>query len=111
MPLPVNVKVALALPEFAPLLGVLAVPCTVLPPMTVLFGPFAIESVTAPLAVKPAWTSSMKFGPPPRSMSKIVVSPSTGTRALGSVSVYGRSRRPAPAASTIPIMVAPLKQG
>src|SRR3954453_2993365 len=37
-------------------------------------------------------------------MSMIVVSPSTGTRALGSVSVYGRSRRPAPAASTSPIM-------
>jgi hypothetical protein len=34
----------------------------------------------------------------------MVVSPSTGTSALGSVSVYGRSRRPAPAASTIPNM-------
>src|SRR3954467_12572602 len=40
----------------------------------------------------------------PSAMSRIVVSPSTGTRALGSVSVYGRSRRPAPAASTSPIM-------
>src|SRR3954447_11572643 len=37
-------------------------------------------------------------------MSRIVVSPSTGTRALGRVSVYGRSRRPAPAASTMPII-------
>src|SRR4051794_13119954 len=37
-------------------------------------------------------------------MSMIVVSPSTGTSALGSVSVYGRSLRPAPAASTRPIM-------
>ncbi|GAB1688514.1 hypothetical protein KRM28CT15_03170 [Krasilnikovia sp. M28-CT-15] len=34
----------------------------------------------------------------------IVVSPSTGTSAFGSVSVYGRSLRPAPAASTRPIM-------
>src|SRR6187551_913684 len=37
-------------------------------------------------------------------MSMIVVSPSTGTSAFGSVSVYGRSLRPAPAASTRPIM-------
>ncbi|GAA2679715.1 hypothetical protein Apa02nite_026000 [Actinoplanes palleronii] len=34
----------------------------------------------------------------------IVVSPSTGTSAFGSVSVYGRNLRPAPAASTRPIM-------
>jgi hypothetical protein len=39
-----------------------------------------------------------------REMSMIVVSPSTGTRALGNVSVYGRSLRPAPAAKTSPIM-------
>src|SRR3982751_785577 len=37
-------------------------------------------------------------------MPMMVVSPSTGTRAFGSVSVYGRSLRPAPAARTNPIM-------
>src|SRR5829696_6950099 len=36
-------------------------------------------------------------------MSRMVRSPSTGTSVLGSVSVYGARRRPAPAASTIPI--------
>src|SRR5689334_15968343 len=46
-------------------------------------------------------------------MSRIVSSPSpsarsrTGTSAFGSVSVYGLSRRPAPAANTIPIKVIP----
>src|SRR3954470_6780826 len=44
-----------------------------------------------------------------RAMSRIVVSSPasgpTGTNALGNVSVYGRSLRPAPAASTMPIML------
>src|SRR5690348_2734191 len=44
-------------------------------------------------------------------MSMIVVSPSTGTSAFGNVSVYGRSRRPAPAASTRPIMAGILPRG
>jgi hypothetical protein len=36
-------------------------------------------------------------------MSRMVVAPATGSSVLGSVSVSGRNRRPAPAASTIPI--------
>src|SRR3954449_12902834 len=39
-----------------------------------------------------------------RAMSRIVVSPSTGSNVLGRSSVNGFNRLPAPAASTMPIM-------
>src|SRR2546423_15260864 len=41
-------------------------------------------------------------------MSRIVVSPWTANSVLGITSVSGRSRRPAPAASTMPIIAAML---
>jgi hypothetical protein len=73
MPVPVNVNVAFALPEFAPLLGEFAVPWTVSPPITWLLGPGVIVSVVAPLAVYVAWTSSTNPAAPfAMSMSKIV---------------------------------------